>query len=103
MICHRKITTGLAEEEKDESATVNEEELAEMQEAKKAKARVARKLLFALKRKTEDETDSQADNLRRTADQIAGIHLALKDVTFKLDKLSKAVIKQRPAEAKLVI
>lgn len=93
----RKITTGFMDTPMISQESLSAAELVEMAEAKKAKARVARKLLFALRRKEEDEADTQAQTLKLNTEQIASVQQGLKDLTWKLDELTRAVTADRPA------
>lgn len=90
-VLHRKVTTGFMEPPMEEKGSLGEAEVAELAEAKKAKARVARKLLFALRCKEEDDADTQKEMLGQHGDQLASVQQGIKDLTWKLDELTTAV------------
>jgi hypothetical protein len=90
-VVHRKLTTGFMEIPMEHQAELGEAELAQLAEAKRAKARVARKLLFALRCKEEDEADKQKEMLAQQGDQLTSVQKDIKDLAWKLDELTRVV------------
>jgi len=90
-VIHRKITTGYMDKLAQGKGSLGEAELTELAEAKKAKARVARKLLFALRCKEEDEADKQKEMLAQQGDQLTSVQKDIKDLAWKLDELTRVV------------
>ena len=84
--CARKLSTGSGTQDDRE---YSEAELHEMKVAKKAKAKAARRLIFALKRRQEDMADKLTATVQQTSDEVATMRRSIVELQERLAELKE--------------